>query len=157
MQLKFFTIPIICDDDSEDVVNRFLRSVRVLEIKRELVLLSDTAYWAVCVLYLGNNVEYGPSSVKGKVDYKNLLSEAEFKKFCLLRTIRKQLADAEAVPAFAIFTDYELSEISRLPEVSISSLKQVKGLGDKKIEKYGSRFCELLSSMMQDETKIESV
>ncbi|MDE7388446.1 MAG: HRDC domain-containing protein [Muribaculaceae bacterium] len=158
MQLKFFTIPIICGEDHEDSLNRFLRSVRVLEIKRELVSVADAAYWAVCVLFLANNQsDHNASAVKGKVDYKTLLSDGEFKKFCMLRKVRKQLADADAVPAFAVFTDSELSEISRLDEVSMTSLKRINGVGNKKLEKYGDKFCSVLSSMIQGETGDESV
>lgn len=151
MQLKFFNVPLFSETD-EDAINRFLRSVRVLEIKRELIVLKESAYWAICVTYLpGLNNESGQTQAKGKVDYKNVLSETEFKKFCLLRKIRKQLAESDAVPAFAVFTDAELADISRLEVVSISGLKSVNGIGEKKIEKYGDRFCEMIVSLEGNE------
>lgn len=154
MQLKFFTIPILPGADEEDKLNKFLRSVRVLEIKRELVSFGDSAYWAVCVLYLPQKTADVPvSNVKEKVDYKSLLSEEEFKRFCQLRKIRKQLAENDAVPAFAVFTDYELSEISRMEEITLTGLKTVNGIGVKKIDKYGSQFCELVASIAQNETE----
>lgn len=154
MQLKFFTIPILPGADEEDKLNKFLRSVRVLEIKREIVSYGDGAYWAVCVLYLPqNHVESSVGNTKEKVDYKNILSEIEFKRFCQLRKIRKQIADNDAVPAFAVFTDYELSEISRMEEITLTALKSVNGIGVKKIDKYGNQFCELMASIIQDETE----
>ena len=158
MQLKFFTIPIVCNTIEEELLNKFLRSVKVLELKKELVRIDNSAFWAVCVLYLpGSNGDAGLTSAKGKVDYKNLLSESEFAKFCQFRKIRKHLADLDAVPAYAVFTDSELSEISRLDNVSVSSLKTVNGIGIKKLEKYGAKFCELFAQMIQNEEGREFV
>lgn len=145
MQLKFFTLPILGFLDDEEQINKFLRSVKPLEIKRELVKESDSAYWAICVLYLPIMNEYlSGGNMKGKTDYKEILNENEFKLFSRLRRIRKQIASEDAVPAFAVFTDQELSEISRLPDISVSSIKQIKGIGSKRMEKYGERFCQLI-------------
>lgn len=152
MQLKFFTIPIICKAEDEETLNKFLRSVRVLELKKELVRIENSVFWAVSVLYLpGSSGEVGQITVKGKVDYKNILSESEFAKFCQFRKIRKHLADLDAVPAYAVFTDSELSAISRLDDVSVSSLKGINGIGVKKLDKYGVKFCELFAQMIQNE------
>lgn len=152
MQLKFFTIPILSEIDGEEKINSFLHSVKVLEIKRELVAFADSAYWAVCVLYMAqNSSERVAGNQKEKVDYKELLSEKEFKRFCQLRKIRKQLADEDAVPAFAVFTDSELSEICRVEVVDLASLRSVNGIGAKKIEKYGVKLCEILKSLPSDE------
>lgn len=157
MQLKIFTIPIFHETDEEESLNKFLRSIKVLEIKRELVTIGDTACWTVCVLYLTqNNGELQSVATKGKVDYKNVLTDSEFKRFCQLRKVRKQLAEADAVPAFAVFTDSELSEISRMDEVTVTSLNRINGVGVKRMEKYGNKFCDLFSSMSQDETCRES-
>lgn len=151
MQLKFFTIPVLLVENEEDIVNKFLRSVRVLEIKRELICLKENAYWAISVLFLPHNNEPALIVPKGKVDYKDLLSDEQFSKFCEFRKVRKRIADEEALPAFAIFTDYELAEISKLEEISVQNLKQIKGIGNKKIEKFGNRFCELISSSSENE------
>lgn len=152
MQLKLFTIPILGIDNEEELVNKFLRSVKVLEIKREIVQVDSNAYWAMCVLYLPfGNAETIPGAPRGKIDYKDLLTEEQFKKFCLLRKIRKRLADDDAVPAFAVFTDQELSEISKLDNIKTSELKHITGIGAKKIEKYGERFCELVNQPIENE------
>lgn len=144
MQLKFFSIPIIADESCAENVNKFLRSVRVLEIKRELVSVENGAYWAICVTYLPvNMVECQPLNATKKVDYREVLTAEVFEKFSQLRKIRKRLADADAVPAYAVFTDYELSEIAQADKIDASTIKQIKGIGAKKLEKYGNKLCEL--------------
>ena len=67
MQLKFFTFTILEASIIEEQINKFMRSVRVLEIKRDIVIDRETAYWVVCILYLSTNAP--DSIVKNKTDY----------------------------------------------------------------------------------------
>ncbi|MDE5996321.1 MAG: HRDC domain-containing protein, partial [Eubacterium sp.] len=151
MQLKMFTIPVLSCNEEESV-NRFLRSVKVLEVKKELGSVGTGVYWAICVVYLNDGrIENGQSANKEKIDYKSLLSEVEFKQFCVLRKLRKQLADTDAVPAFAVFTDSELAEIAKLSEINPTLMKGIKGIGNKKIEKYGEKLSVLFQELIEDE------
>ena len=60
---------------------------------------------------------------KEKVDYKLVLSEADFSLFSRLREIRKQIAIADAVPAYAVFTDEELAGIPFLVQVCFAVIE----------------------------------
>ncbi len=151
MQLKFFTIPVISESDESEMVNKFLRSVKVLEISKELIRVTNGAYWTICISYLPNVVPDSVTSFTKKVDYKEVLNDSAFQKFSLLRKIRKQIADTDAVPAYAVFTDFELSEIAQAESIDVTSMKQVKGIGQKKLEKYGQRLCELFSMIDRNE------
>ena len=77
-----------------------------------------------------------------KVDYKAALDEVSFSKFTKLRMIRKQLADNDAVPAYAVFTDAELALIAQLPSIDATMLARITGIGEKRIVKYGNILCE---------------
>ena len=77
---------------------------------------------------------------KTKVDYREVLDEATFKIFSKLREIRKKIATDEGLPAYAIFTDEELSNIAKLEEIAASKIQTIKGIGEKKVEKYAQRF-----------------
>ena len=48
MQWAFFRIPVTGGEEG-DSLNRFLRSVRVLNLHREFVGQGDASYWAVAV------------------------------------------------------------------------------------------------------------
>ncbi len=151
MQLKFFTVPIFSKDEDVDLLNKFLRSVKILEIRRELVQLSEGAYWVICISYLPmHSTEVGGSVIK-KIDYKEVLNEISFQKFSKFRKIRKQLSEEDAVPAYAIFTDAELAELAQLNMLDLYSIKHIKGIGPKKVEKYGQRFIDILNSDYSDE------
>ena len=67
-----------------------------------------------------------------------------------MRECRKTLAKELAVPAYAIFIDAQLAELSKIEidKISADSLKAINGFGEKKFEKFGHRFLELL----KDET-----
>jgi superfamily II DNA helicase RecQ len=157
MQIKIFTIPTIDAQDATEELNTFLRSVRVLEIKKELVRLENGTFWSFCITYLPANLSPRDASTNGnmnrreKVDYKQVLPEAVFSRFEQMRRIRKQLAEAEAIPAYAVFTDSELAEIAKSDTLSPSVLKSVQGIGTKKVEKYGTEFCRLFEELTKNE------
>jgi superfamily II DNA helicase RecQ len=80
------------------------------------------------------------------VDYKESLSPEAFSRFSALRKTRKQIAADALVPAYAVFTDAELAQIASLAEVTLASMRTVKGVGQKKVEKYGALLMEGLKS-----------
>lgn len=117
--------------------------------------MGNSVYWSICISYLcANQVENNLNNSK-KIDYKEILNDSEFQKFSQLRKIRKQIADDDAVPAFAVFTDFELSKIARADSVTVATLGKIKGVGAKKIEKYGRKMCEIFSNIGRSEEGIE--
>ena len=104
-------MPPLSNDDSEVAadLNHFLAEHRILSIDRQLVIDGADSVWAICVTFdLG-----GPrpaAARRGKVDFKDVLSAPEFAVFARLRALRKQMSDAEGVPAYALFTNDQLAE-----------------------------------------------
>jgi superfamily II DNA helicase RecQ len=137
MQFKLFFIPATGDSESEEELNRFLRSYRAVSVEKELVQGSHTAYWCFCVEYLPS----GPAETKGggrpRVDYKEILSPEDFALFVRLREVRKQLAGAESIPVYAVCTNEHLAEMAKARASSMTDLKKIGGFGDAKAEKYG--------------------
>jgi superfamily II DNA helicase RecQ len=152
MQIQLFTIPVTDTGQIQAEMNKFLRSHKVLEVQQHLVESGTGAYWCFCVRYLVNAYSgYDPAEGKVKIDYKTTLSEEVFKIFSRLREIRKVLATEDTVPAYLVFTDEELAGIAKLENINIQSLQTIKGIGEKKVEKYGSRLIQLFSQ--PDENK----
>lgn len=146
MQYKFFSVPAINSELSgqEEEFNSFLRSHRIINVQRELINNGANSFWSCCVEFIENNsTSFTKGAIKEKVDYRSLLSEEEFIKFKLLRECRKQIAEEEAIPPFAIFLDEHLAGMVKLPQIDLISLRKINGVGEKKVEKYGSRFLEL--------------
>ena len=119
-------------------LNRYLAGQRVLEVEQRMIQTEAGAFWTFCIRsVLESSVFSGNRSVKEKVDYKQVLNEAEFAIFSELRACRKKLAQDDSVPAYAVFTDEELCGILRLETLAVEQLKKVPGIGEKKVEKYG--------------------
>lgn len=154
MQFKIFNIPI---DSSDNIVleemNAFLRSHRILEIDRQFVKMEHGGLWTYSISYVETLHANGENKIsKPKIDYREVLPPHQFAVFAELRKIRKDMADAEGIPAFAIFTNEELSGIAKLEEIKIKNILSINGIGQKKAEKYGSKLIDTYLKQKKNET-----
>ena len=75
-----------------------------------------------------NNYIHAPQyeqKQKEKIDYLKILNDQDFTKFSKLREWRKEKAIQEKIAPYIIFTDAELAEIAKLPELNMNTLPQV--------------------------------
>lgn len=127
-------------------LNRFLQSHRILEMENELIRNDKGSVWCFCIKYL-EPIHGVSTSASKKIDYKKDLDENTFKVFSSLREIRKKIAIDDGIPAYAVFTDEELASIAKLESVTKSTLLSVKGIGDKKIERFADRLMNKLGEL----------
>ncbi len=74
--------------------------------------------------------------------------------FDYLRGIRRGLAEKENVPAYVIFSDATLQDLSRNKPVQLSDLLKIGGMGEFKIKKYGNTFIkEIKQWLKQNDVK----
>ncbi|AFY60862.1 DNA helicase RecQ [Synechococcus sp. PCC 6312] len=69
--------------------------------------------------------------------------------FQSLRTLRKELADDQGLAPYMIFTDSSLKEMARYRPCSLPSFSKITGVGDKKLEVYGSIFVKHIFTYCQ--------
>jgi superfamily II DNA helicase RecQ len=139
MQVRIFTIPVQGGEMLAEEMNVFLRSKKVLQVKEQLVgNTPDTACWCFAIRYVDDVA--AAERERGRVDYREVLDEAAFQRFSAMREIRKRVAQEVAVPPYAVFTDQELAEISKPETLTAEIMKNIKGIGEKKMEKYGHHF-----------------
>lgn len=127
MRYEIFTVPI-SDPSASAELNRFLASKRVLAVHREFVQNGSQSCWCFCVEYLEGEQKVGATVRRKRVDYKEVLGEEEFGRFARMRARRKELAEAEGFPAYAVCTDEQLAAMARTA---------VEGFGEAKFRKYG--------------------
>ena len=140
MQIKLFTIPILGGERLNEELNVFLRSKKVLETESQLVQNGNNTFWCFCIKYLEG--PFSSTSKRQKVDYREVLNDLSYQKFLKFKDIRKRIAKEEDIPAYAIFTDEELSEIAKIENRTLAQINKIKGIGKKKIEKYGRYFID---------------
>lgn len=145
MRLKFFHIPMVDPLAAEAELNQFLASHRVLEVQRHFVATGLDSGWAVCVAFVeGVAGSHDAGARKGKIDYREVLAEDEFAVYSRLRSLRKELAERDAVPAYALFTNEQLAAMVRQRVDSATSLAALEGVGQARVAKYGAPFLEVL-------------
>ncbi|MCY6370289.1 DNA helicase RecQ [Clostridium ganghwense] len=64
--------------------------------------------------------------------------------FDKLREVRKIIAQREAVPPYIVFADSSLKEMSEIVPLNREEMLNIKGVGEKKFEKYGEEFLQVL-------------
>ncbi len=150
MSLRFFTIPIHGSEVFEQELNQFLASHRVLAIERHVIDAGVNSCWAICVDYLdgaGKQVGTHARTSRNRIDYKTILSPDEFTVFCQLREFRKETAQSEAVPVYAVFTNEQLALMVQRRCQTKSDLQQIEGIGEAKVAKYAERMLNLLKTV----------
>lgn len=96
-------MPVLAAQPMVEELNRFLRGHRVLSVERRLIEEGRNSMRSFCVEYPDGAVTAFPVGLR--VDYKEVLSPEQFAVFSRLRTVRKEIADKESVPAYAVFTN----------------------------------------------------
>lgn len=151
VQFKFFAIPAAGSAEMEAEVNGFLRGHRAVTVQRELVREGGAAFWALCVEFLEGSPTVGRGNRgtgKARIDYKEVLSEEDFAIFSKLRDKRKEFAESEAIPVYAVCTNEQLAEMAKMRCDSLAALKEIDGFGEAKGEKYGQAFLDTITSAL---------
>lgn len=72
------------------------------------------------------------------------LSEMDYSLFEELRKLRMELAKAERIPPYIVFSDKSLKEMSAKKPKTRAEFLEINGVGENKCEKYGERFLEVI-------------
>ncbi len=72
------------------------------------------------------------------------LTPEDEKLFQSLRSLRKQLADGQGLPAYIVFSDKVLVEMARSRPTTDGEMLDISGVGPTKLQKYGDAFMEVV-------------
>jgi hypothetical protein len=114
MGLRFFVVSVMNPEASEQDLNGFLASHKVVSIERKLIDQGVNSFWAICVDFLTHTPSDGTARsnlTRSRVDYKAILPPEEFAVYSELREMRKELDQTEAVPVYALFTNEQLAQM----------------------------------------------
>jgi len=81
---------------------------------------------------------------KRKVEYFDDYEVETFDKF---RALRKEIATANKVPPYVVFSDKTLKELSNIMPTTKDEMLAVHGVGEVKFERYGQAFLELIEEI----------
>jgi ATP-dependent DNA helicase RecQ len=63
-----------------------------------------------------------------------------------LKTLRAKLAQAQKVPAYVVFSDRTLIELATHRPATPRAMREIHGVGDSKLERYGAAFLDVVRS-----------
>ncbi len=72
------------------------------------------------------------------------LGDADTGLLTALKALRVKLAQAQRVPAYVVFSDRTLIELAAHRPESLRAMREIHGVGDAKLERYGSAFLEVI-------------
>lgn len=156
MPYRHFQVPC-SGGETEEAFNRFLSQHRVLKVEKEFVPAGQDSFWAYQVHYDANAAARGGPGTpgtgiadvnkKGMVDYKALLNDADFTLYLRLKEWRKERAQRDGVEAFTVFTNAQLADIAQRRCATLEALKEISGVGEGRVEKYGASMLALLKEL----------
>ncbi len=79
------------------------------------------------------------------------LSDVDMALFEALRARRRELAHDQSVPAYVIFPDRSLAEMSRVKPTTLAALGGVHGVGQAKLVQYGDEFLGVIRAYLDGE------
>ena len=136
-----------------DELNAFLRSHRIVHVEKRLIDGERGTGWLFLVEYGG--VEGGKGSSGGgsqRVDYREVLNAAEFEMFDKLRVHRKEIAEKQGIPVYAVFTNDQIAAMIKKPPKTASDLLSIAGVGEARVKQYGEAFLNFFTEAEKDET-----
>jgi len=142
MPFRIITIPF--DSSSqvfmEEGLNNFCVNKKLASYKAEFFTSNGSSYWTVFI-------EYDPLlEPAGEVSD---LKEADMVLYNKLRQWRREQAEAQGVPVFIISTNGILKQVAiRKPE-TVEELKNIRGIGKAKLEKYGQELIDLVKTFTE--------
>ncbi len=126
--------------------NRSVNDIKAL-IQRltatQYLTLTESEYPVVQLTETAFAVLKNEATVWQKI-VKTHKAEADDDVFSALRKLRKSLAEQEGIPPYLIFADSTLRDMSVHLPTTISQMRQIKGVGEVKLDKYGEKFLAAL-------------
>lgn len=73
------------------------------------------------------------------------VGDADARLLAALKALRSELARAQNVPAYVVFSDRSLAEMATHRPTTLSALREIHGVGDTKLQRYGAAFLEVIA------------
>ena len=73
-----------------------------------------------------------------------------------LKILRKEIAESKSLPPYAIFQEFSLEDMTYKYPETIDEFKNINGVGDGKVNKFGSQFVELIKKHIKENNIIKS-
>jgi len=83
---------------------------------------------------------------KRAAEVSAIASDADVALLAALKALRAKLAQAQKVPAYVVFSDRTLIELATHRPASPRAMREIHGVGDTKLERYGAAFLDVVQN-----------
>jgi len=168
MRCKVFSVPLMPDTalDRERKMNEFLSAANVKRIFASLANAPEGPVWSVMFFYEGEAPAFktaqtaqvtpqvpspisstAPATSAGPRESGPALSGDQVKWVIALKRWRAEQAEQEGVPLYMVAQNKWLEEIVRMPARGLDDLLKVRGLGEWRVQKYGTKILEAMNAV----------
>jgi superfamily II DNA helicase RecQ len=151
MKVKHFHIRLNKEylHQDEETLNAFMQTVSVKNTAMQLVTLGQDNYWSILVFYGDVSAFDENDEIVSKKQASfdpSTLNEEERSRYEILRRWRAEAAAKDNYPNYIVASNVQLGVIAKLNPSTTEELLKVKGLGARKVEKYGTEIIAVLNS-----------
>ncbi len=122
----------------------------VLNQKANAVLMGKTKVLAYMPSFNKKEEKSKTEAYTKKSKAETSLSESDKELLSVLKKLRAKIANASSVPAYVVFNDATLHDMCKKKPTSKEAFKQVMGVGDTKLERYGDKFINEIKAYMKN-------
>ena len=157
MKITILTCPYdpqkgVCDTT---LLEQFCQEYDVLDYQGQLTTYEGIPMWTVLISYRTPKSKYSPfkksnggiqnqTKTQFKRDPFRQLSVEQQPLYNALREWRRQQAEKEGKPVFALIKNQQIADVVRKLPTSIKALKTVDGVGDATCTKYGESIIAII-------------
>ena len=150
MRCKIFVVPLEPEEtfDRERKLNDFLGAANVKRVFASLANQPEGPKWSVLFFYEDGTpvMQSTPANPDAMMDPNTPLTGEQVKSIVALKKWRADQAAAEGVPLYMVAQNKWLEDIVRMPARTLDDLLKVRGLGEWRVQKYGAKIIEILST-----------
>ncbi len=141
-KIRIFNLKLSSEGFNTSELDDFVENVKVLNIWEHMLI--DQNIWAILIRYEEAQYISPKKEIQTSSQYDSLTPE-EQERFNRLKQWRKAQVQDSSRPAYSVFNDAVLYEISRKNPQTMSELKSIKGIGESKLSQYGEGLIKTLS------------
>ena len=153
VQLKFFWLSCDNSEETENELNQFLQTVRVVSLEREF-LAKDSQ---ICIILKYKEKQDSVKQNKAsKIDYREVLSPEDFSLYAKIRDWRKAIAKTNGLQLYTVLTNEQMATIAREQIITKQELEKVEGIGKSRLDNYGDKIIEIVKKEIEEREKLST-
>jgi superfamily II DNA helicase RecQ len=125
-----------------DELNTFLKAHRIVNVEKRLIDGERGTGWVFLVEYGTDIRNQSGVQTQQRIDYREVLNETDYALFDKLRNIRKELAEKQGIPVYAVFTNKQLASMVKKQPKTAKELQSIAGIGEARVKQYGEAFIQ---------------